>query len=81
MIDKVQKIREEVVRLQKRAEHNFGISLTENERQFWLGELDVLTLIWRYIDSLLKEPASEQNLSNAERIVKNWKGKDYETLY
>jgi hypothetical protein len=58
MTDKVQRIREEVVRLKKRAEHNFDISLTENERQFWLGESNVLTLIGKYIESLQEESAS-----------------------
>ena len=58
-MDKVQKIREEVARLQKRAEHNYDISLTENERQFWLGESNVLTLIGKYIDTMQEEPVSE----------------------
>lgn len=57
-MDRVQKIREEVVRLQKRAEHNIDISLTEIERQFWLGESNVLTLIGKYIDTMQEEPAS-----------------------
>lgn len=56
MANEVQKIREEVERLQKRAEHNFGISLTENGRQFWLGESNVLTFIGEYIDTMQKEP-------------------------
>lgn len=56
MADKVQKIREEVERLQSRAEYNFGISLTENARQFWLGESNVLTLIGKYIGTMQKEP-------------------------
>jgi hypothetical protein len=59
MTDKVQRIREEVERLQKRAEHNFDMSLTENERQYWLGEFNVLTLIGKYIGSLQEEPVSE----------------------
>ena len=54
-MNKVQKIREEVGRLQKRAEHNYDISLTENERQFWLGESNVLTLIGKYIDTMQEE--------------------------
>lgn len=60
MTDKIQKIREEVERLQKRAEHNFDISLTENERQFWLGESNVLTLIGKPIDTLQEESVSEE---------------------
>jgi len=60
MIDKVQKIRKEVERLQKRAGHNFDISLTENERQFWLGESNVLTLIGKYIGTMQEEPVSEE---------------------
>lgn len=56
MADKVQKIREEVERLQSRAEYNFGISLTENTRQFWLGESNVLTIIGKYIGTMQKEP-------------------------
>jgi hypothetical protein len=59
MTDKVYKIRKKVVWLQKRALHNFDISLTENERQFWLGESNVLTLIGKYIDSLPEEPHQE----------------------
>ena len=60
-MDKVQKIREEVARLQKRAEHNFDISLTENERQFWLGESNVLTLIRKYIDTVQEEPQVKES--------------------
>lgn len=69
MTDKVQKIREEVESLQKRAEHNFDISLTENERQFWLGESNVLTLIGKYIDTMQEEPVSEdlEGYSKKER--------------
>jgi hypothetical protein len=69
MTDKVRKIREEVVGLQKRAEHNFDISLTENERQFWLGESSVLTLIGMYID-LQEEPTSEDLIDVAKQYVK-----------
>lgn len=58
MTDKIKKIREEVERLQKRAEYNFNISLAEIERQFWLGESNVLTLIGTYIDSMQEEPVS-----------------------
>lgn len=71
MTDKVQKIREEVVRLQKRAEHNFDISLTENDRQFWLGESNVLTLIGNYIDTLQKEPVSEKF---EKALAEEWQG-------
>ena len=59
MTDKVQKIRKEVERLQKRAEHNFDNSIAEIERQFWLGESNVLTLIGKYIDTMQEEPVSE----------------------
>ena len=69
MTDKVQRIREEVERLQKRAEHNFDISLTENERQYWLGEFNVLTLIGKYIDSLQEEPVSEDLEEAAKRYA------------
>ena len=71
MTDKVQKIREKVERLQKRAEHYFDISLTENDRQFWLGESNVLTLIGKYIDTMQEEPKecmySKDNYTDEDR--------------
>lgn len=80
MTDKVQKIREEIEKLQKRAEHNFDISLTEIERQFWLGESNVLTLIGKYIDSLQEEPVSNSmqeeptsEFLNIESMIESYK--------
>lgn len=77
MTDKVQKIREKVAKLQKRAEHNFDISLTENERQFWLGESNVLTLIGKYIDTMQEEPVSEELDKAAIKFSKGWAEWDY----
>lgn len=79
-MDKVQKIREEVARLQKRAEHNFGISLTENERQFWLGESNVLTLIGNYIDTMQEEPVNE-DLEEAAHEYADLRMSNYETAF
>ena len=67
MTDKVQKIRKEVERI-----HNLlpimdgdNISINYADR--------ICTTLEMYIDSLQEEPVSEENLSNVQRTVKNWK--------
>ncbi|MCR5270535.1 MAG: hypothetical protein K6D91_05910 [Prevotella sp.] len=63
MTDKVQKIREEIEKLHKEYRGKKGA--------FYYRK--ALRTVLFLIDTLQKEPASEQNLSNVERTGKNWK--------
>ena len=72
MTDKVQKIREEVIKIVNSI-NLFKPDEDGKNSSYEAGKLDVASEILQVIDSLQEEPVSEQKLSNVERIEKNWK--------
>ena len=56
MTDKVQKIREEVVRLKEET----SIGLSERENGIEQGRMEIINAISLFLDSLQEEPASEE---------------------
>ena len=60
-----EKLKAEIERLKKRAEHYEEISLTDGERSYWSGENGALELLATFITSLLREQP-EVGLENAD---------------
>jgi hypothetical protein len=69
MTDKVHKIKEWISKTQDGLmDDNGNFKNTSDEEAF-----HILSNLDYYIDTLQEEPVSEQNLSNVQRIGKNWK--------